>query len=113
MCDGVEVEVCMHGRQGCLVACVQTEHGSEKGVQTHQTQPDMAPEDRTHRTHRTQSPHFQSEDATPRYLMQDGFLLMPVKHCDLWRAPGSAQGCPTHLPQGTNTGKQSDCSDIN
>jgi len=39
MCDGVEVEVWMHGRQGCLVACVRTEPGTEKSVQTCQTQP--------------------------------------------------------------------------
>jgi len=44
MCDGVEVEVWMHGRQSCLVACVRTEPATEKGVQTRQTQPDVAPE---------------------------------------------------------------------
>ena len=76
MCDGVEVEVWMHGRQGCLVACVQTEPGTETGVQTHQTQPDRVPEYRRNRTHRTKSPHLQSQDATPGYLTQDGFLLM-------------------------------------
>jgi len=79
MCDDVEVEVWMHGRQGCLVACVWAEPGTEKGVQTHQTQPDVAPEYRTHRMHRTQSPHYESQNATPLYLMQDGFLLMEVK----------------------------------
>jgi len=41
MCDGVEVEVWMHERQGCLVACVQMEPATEKGVQTRQTQPDV------------------------------------------------------------------------
>jgi len=76
MCDGVEVEVWMHGRQGCLVACVQKEPGTEKGDQTRQTQPDVAPEYRTHRTHWTPSPHYESQDATPQYLTQDGLLLM-------------------------------------
>jgi len=38
MCDGVEVEVWMHGKQGCLVACVRTEPCTEKVVQTRQTQ---------------------------------------------------------------------------
>jgi len=76
MCDGVEVEVWMHGRQGCLVACVRTEPGTEKGVQTGQTQPDVAPEYRTHRTHWTPCPHYESQDATPQYLTQDGFLLI-------------------------------------
>jgi len=76
MCDSVEVEVWMHGRQGCLVPCVWTEPGTEKRVQMHQTQPDVAPQYRMHRTHRTQSPHWQNQDATPAYLMQDGFLLM-------------------------------------
>jgi len=76
MCNGVEVEVRMHGRQGCLVACVQMEPGTEKGVQTHQTQPDIAPVYRTYRTNRTQSPHLQSQNETPRYLTEDGFLLM-------------------------------------
>jgi len=76
MCDGVEVEVWMHGRQGCLVACVLMEPGTEKAVLTRQTQPDVVPKRRTHRTHRTQSPHYESQDATPLYLTQDGFLLM-------------------------------------
>jgi len=31
---------------------------------------------RTHRTHWTPSPHYESQDATPEYLTQDGFLLM-------------------------------------
>jgi len=76
MCDGVEVEVGMHGRQGCLVACVRTEPGTEKGVQTRQTQPDVAPEYRTHRTHWTPCSHYESQDPTLQYLTQDGFLLM-------------------------------------
>jgi len=76
MWDGVEVEVWMHGRQGCLVACVRTEPSTEKGVRTCQTEPDVAPEYKAHSTHRTQSPHYQSQDATRLYLMQDGFLLM-------------------------------------
>ena len=76
MCDGVEVEVWMHGTQDCLVTCVRTEPGTEKGVQTHRTQPDVVPDYRTHRTHRTQSPHYESQDATPLHLTQDGFLLM-------------------------------------
>jgi len=76
MCDGGEFEVWMHGRQVCLVACVRTEPSTEKGVQTCQTQADVAPEYRMHRTHRTQSPHYESQDATRLYLMQDGFLLM-------------------------------------
>jgi len=73
MGDGVEVEVWKHGRQGCLVACVRTEPSTEKGVQTRQTQPDVPPE---YRTHRMQSPHYQSQDETPPNLTQDGFLLM-------------------------------------
>ena len=76
MDDGVEIEVWMHGRQGCLVACVWTELSTEKNVQMHQTQPDVAPEYSTHRTHRRQSPHLERQDATPQYLTQDGFLLM-------------------------------------
>jgi len=76
MGDGVEVEVWMHGRQGCLVAWVWTEPSTEKGVQTHQTQPDVPPEYRMHRTDWTQSPHYQSQDETPLNLTQDGFLLM-------------------------------------
>jgi len=59
--------------QGCLVACVRMEHGTEKGVQTHQTQPDVEPD---YRTHRTQSPHYESQDETLLHLTQDGFLLM-------------------------------------
>jgi len=76
MSDGVEVEVWMHGTQGCLVACVRTEPGTEKGVQTHQTQPDVTSDYRTHRTRRTQSPHYESQNATPPHLTQDSFLLM-------------------------------------
>jgi len=76
MCDGVEVEVWMHGRQGCLVGCVRTEPSTEKGVLTCQTQPDVAPEYRTHWTHRRQCPHYESQDATLPYLMQNGFLLI-------------------------------------
>jgi len=55
------------------------EPGIEKGIQIHQTQPDVAPEyrrHRRHRTHRTQSSHSESQDTTPLYLMQDGFLPM-------------------------------------
>jgi len=76
MCDSVEVEVWMHGRQGCLVACVRTEPSTEKGVLMRQTQPDVVPKYRTHRTQRTQGSHYESQDATPLYLMQDGILLM-------------------------------------
>jgi len=76
MFDGGEVEVRMHGRQGCLVACVRTELGTEKGVLTCQTQPDVVPEYRTHWTHRTQCSYYESQDATLPYLTQDGFLLM-------------------------------------
>jgi len=76
MCDGIEVEIWMHGRQDYLVACVRTEPGTETGVQTRQTQPDVVPEYRTHWTHWTQSPHYKSQDATPPSLTQDGFLLM-------------------------------------
>jgi len=76
MFNGVEVEVSMHGRQGCLVACVRTEPSTENGVWRRLTQPDVAPEYRTHRTHRTQSPHYKTQDATRLYLMQDDFLLM-------------------------------------
>jgi len=63
----------MHGRQGCLVACVRTEPSVGKGFQTHQTQPDVA---HRYRTHRTQSPGQESQDATLLYLMQATFLLM-------------------------------------
>jgi len=57
MFDSVEVGVWMHGRQGCLDACVQTEPKAVAGLQTHRTQPDVvAPRYRTHQTHRTQSP---------------------------------------------------------
>ena len=66
----------MHGRQGCLVACVQTAPSVGKGFQTHQTQPDVAHKYRTHRTHRTQSPGQESQDATLLYQMQATFLLM-------------------------------------
>jgi len=85
MCDGGEIGVRVHGRQGCLVACVWTEHGMEKGFQTQQTQPDVAPEYRTHRTrrthrthrmHGTQSPDYQHQDVRSLSLTQDGFLLM-------------------------------------
>jgi len=81
MCDGVEVEVWMHGRQGCLAACVRTEPSTEKGVWRHQKQPDLAPEYRmhkSHRTHRTLSPYCESQDATRPSLMQDGLLLMHI-----------------------------------
>jgi len=78
MRDGVEVEVWMHGTQGCLVACVWTEPGTEKGLPTHQTQPDVAPDYRTHRTHRMQSPPYESQDATPPHLTQDSLLLMYI-----------------------------------
>jgi len=63
----------MHGRQGCLVACVWMEPSVGKGLWTHQTQLDVAYRYRTHRTHRMQSP---SQDATLRYLTQTTFLLM-------------------------------------
>jgi len=66
----------MYGRQGCLVACVRTEASIEKGLQTYQTQPDVAPEYWAHKMHRMQSPKYQSQDAIPLYLIQDGFLLM-------------------------------------
>jgi len=54
----------MHGRQGCLVECVQMEPSVGKGLWMHQTQPDVAHRYRAHRTHRRQSP---SQDATLRY----------------------------------------------
>jgi len=66
----------MHGRQGCLVACVWTAPSVGKGFQTHQTQPDVAHKYRTHRKHRTQSPGQESQDATLLYQMQATFLLM-------------------------------------
>jgi len=70
----------MHGRQGCLVACVQTEPRVGKGFQTHQRQPDVAHRYRTRRTHRMQSPGQESQDATLLYLMQATFLLIiPIK----------------------------------
>jgi len=62
--------------QGCLVACDRTEPGPEKGVQIQQTQPNRELEYRTHRTHRTMSPHYERQDPTPPYQTQDGFLLM-------------------------------------
>jgi len=62
--------------QGCLVACDRMEPGPEKGVQMRQTQPDRELEYRTHRTDRTQSPHYERQDATLPYQTQDGFLLM-------------------------------------
>ena len=68
MGDGIEVEVWMQGRQGCLVACVRTEPGTEKGLHTRQMQLDVPPEYRAHRTHRTQGPHYQSQDETPPNL---------------------------------------------
>jgi len=63
----------MHGRQGCLVACVWTAPSVGKGFQMHQTQPDVA---HKYRTHRTQSPGQESQDATLLYQMQATFLLM-------------------------------------
>ena len=63
MCEGIEVEVWIDGMQGCLVACVRTEPSTEKGVQTHQTQPHVEPNYRMNRTHRTQSLHYESQDA--------------------------------------------------
>jgi len=81
MCDGVEVQVRMHGRQGCLVGCVRTEPSGGKGLRTHLTQQDMAYEyrtHRTHRTHRTQGPGGESQDATLLYLTQATFLLMDL-----------------------------------
>jgi len=74
MGDGVEVEVWMDWRQGCLVACVRMELITEKGVQTHETQPDVVPEYRVYRTHRTQSPHLERQEAIQPYLTQYGFL---------------------------------------
>jgi len=70
----------MHGRQGCLVACVRTAPSVGKSFQTHQTQPDVAHKYRTHRTHRTQSPGQESQDATLLYQMQATFLLMHLRH---------------------------------
>jgi len=60
MYDGVEVKVWMHGRQGCLVACVWMERGTETGVQICQRQSDVLPEYRTQKKHRTRSPHYGS-----------------------------------------------------
>jgi len=68
----------MHGRQDLLVACVRMESDTEKGVQMHQTPPDVAPEYVTYRTHRTKSLCYESQDLTPPYLMQDCFLLLNV-----------------------------------
>jgi len=81
MCDDVEVEVWMHGRQGCLVACVRTEPGAEKVVLSRQMQPDVAPEHWTQRTHKTHSPHYETHDTTPLYLTQDAILLMQPGSC--------------------------------
>jgi len=53
MCDGVEGKDSMHGRQGCFVAFVRTEPSIEKGLQMHQTQPDVAHGYRSHWMHRT------------------------------------------------------------
>jgi len=66
----------MHGRQGCLVACVSMEPSIEQGLETHQTQPDVALKYRTHRTHRTLSPEYESQDIMPLHLRQDSLLLM-------------------------------------
>jgi len=76
MCYGVEVEVRMHERQGCLVACVRTEPSVGNALQTHQTQPDVTHGYRTHTTHTTQSPGQENQDATLLYLTQATFLLM-------------------------------------
>ena len=70
----------MDGRQGCLVACVRTEPSTEKGVQRCQAEPDVAPVYRTHWTHWTQTPHYESQEATPPYLTPGGFLLMHRPH---------------------------------
>jgi len=94
MCDSVEVQAWIHERQGCLGACVQTEPSTEKVFQKHQMQPDVVVESRTHRT---QSPHYESQDATQAYLTQDGFFLMrpssgqtasdiPVVVCHVFKA---------------------------
>jgi len=56
----------MHARQGCLVGCVRTEPSVGKGRRTHLTQQDVAYRYRTHRTHRTQGPGWESQDAGSR-----------------------------------------------
>jgi len=58
----------MHGRQSSLVAGVQTEPSVDRGLWTHQIQPDVAPQYKTHRMHRTQYPGRESQDTTPLYL---------------------------------------------
>ena len=79
MCEGGEVEVWMQGTQGCLVACVWTEPGTEKGVLTCKRQPDVALEYRTHWMHWAQCAHYESQDAILRYQTQDGLLLMYLR----------------------------------
>ena len=66
----------MQGRQGWFIVYVRTEPCTEKGVQTHQRQPDVVSEYRAQRTHWTQSPEYQLQDAPPLYLTQDSFLLI-------------------------------------
>jgi len=59
-----------------LVGCVQTEPSAGKGLRTHLTQQDVAYLYRTHSTHRTQGPGWESQDATLLDLTQATFLLM-------------------------------------
>jgi len=59
-----------------LVECVQTEPSVGKGLWTHMTQQDVAYRYKTHRTHRMQSPGWESQDATLLDLTQATFLLM-------------------------------------
>jgi len=66
----------MHGRQGYVVGYVWTEPSGSKGLRTHLTQQDIAYGYRTHRTHRTQGPGGESQDATLLCLTQATFLLM-------------------------------------
>ena len=63
----------MHGRQGCFVGCVRTEPSVGKGLRTHLTQQDVV---YRYRTHRTQGPGRESQDATLLDLTQATFLLM-------------------------------------
>jgi len=65
----------MHERQCDLVACVRMEPTVVAGVQTHQTQLDVAPSRyRTHWMHRMQSPDQESWGAPLEYLRQHIFL---------------------------------------
>ena len=62
-----------------MVGCVQTEPSAGKGLRMHLTQQDVAYWYRTHRTHRTQGPGWESQDATLLHLTQATFLLMDLR----------------------------------